>query len=537
MNKYRLILFMSCLVSTTVFAGFSLVPAQAQTAPDFASSIGINAQTTVQAIRADDFTGTFGVNTHLGWAGVSYNNFAVVQNAIAYLGVKHAREGMPYGGMMASMATLHTQNGVTFDVVSSSRPLNLGGDLSTLMWMAANMPGVVDAYEGPNEFNTNDDSAPGILRGQNSRNNFAWGPAANTYYFNGLRSHSALSGIRYVGVTTASAQAWQAASMGDMSAHVDVSSWHTYYGNGERHPAANLASGYANAHATAPSRPMWYTETGCTSASNAGYTWCGYDNNDAKLMLNVMADAVHTGAQRAYFYELLNDHPGNPSSYDTEGGFGLLDGYGNPKAQAAAIHNLMTVMADGGAWFQPSSVSYSVSGLPGGAQSMALQKSNGDSYLMFWNEGATAAPITVTLSVAHALSVYDPLIGTDPAAIAATSDHISFAVPDHPVLLRIGAAATPPPPPRPYTESANASVVLAGSTVALTDALGNAWTITSGGAVGLNGHPVPGTSSVAELAYVGHVLWQENTGRNWYGVTGMSGGSVTWNGPTTSPMP
>lgn len=400
------------------------------------------AQTTVQAIRASDFVNSLGVNTHLGWGNSSYTNTATVQKAIAYLGVRHVRDSIPFGTMVASMKMLHDQNGVTFDVVSHSAPLDLAADISGLMWMVQNAPGVIDGFEGPNEFNANDDHAPGILGGANSRNNFPWGPAANAYYYAGLRSHTALGGIRYVGVTTSNASTAQAASMGDMSAHVDVSSWHTYFNNGEQ-PYGHLARGYSNAHATAPSRPMWYTETGCTSSSETAYTWCGNAPADAKLMLNVMADAVHVGGGRAYVYELLNNRLGTPALTDTEGGFGLFDGSGSPKHQAVALHNLMSILADSGSNFTPTSINYSVSNLPSGAQSMALQKSSGDTYLMFWAEptgGVIPSTVTVTLSARHALSVYDPLFGADPAGNTVTADHISLAVSDHPVLVRIGAA-------------------------------------------------------------------------------------------------
>ena len=46
------------------------------------------------------------------------------------------------------------------------------------------------------------------------------------------------------------------------------------------------------------------------------------------------------------------------------------------------------------------------------------------------------------------------------------------------------------------------TVVLAGSTAAITDASGNKWTITSGGQVAINGVVDPVTSGVIELAYV-----------------------------------
>ena len=89
--------------------------------------------------------------------------------------------------------------------------------------------------------------------------------------------------------------------------------------------------------------------------------------------------------------------------------------------------------------------------------------------------------------------------------------------------------------PLPVKASANDTVVKAGSTAAITDASGNAWTITSGGQVAVNGVTDALTSNVTELAYVNGAIWQENTSSNWYSETQPND---SWSGPTTvSPLP
>jgi hypothetical protein len=85
------------------------------------------------------------------------------------------------------------------------------------------------------------------------------------------------------------------------------------------------------------------------------------------------------------------------------------------------------------------------------------------------------------------------------------------------------------------TPSANDTVVLAGSTAAITDASGNAWTITSGGQVAVNGAVDAITGGVIELAYVNGTIWQENNSDAWYGETAPND---SWSpGTTTSPLP
>lgn len=82
-------------------------------------------------------------------------------------------------------------------------------------------------------------------------------------------------------------------------------------------------------------------------------------------------------------------------------------------------------------------------------------------------------------------------------------------------------------------ESPNNTVVTTvGPTI--TDASANVFSISVGAQVVINGTPDGATSNVIELAYVNHVLWQENTVGNWYNYLGSPG---SYGGPTTiSPL-
>ncbi len=96
---------------------------------------------------------------------------------------------------------------------------------------------------------------------------------------------------------------------------------------------------------------------------------------------------------------------------------------------------------------------------------------------------------------------------------------------------------TPPvtPPPVTVIPSANDTIVLAGSTAAITDAAGNKWTITSGAQVAVNGTADATTANVTELAIVNGTIWQENASGLWWGETSPAAG---WTGGTaTSPLP
>lgn len=93
-----------------------------------------------------------------------------------------------------------------------------------------------------------------------------------------------------------------------------------------------------------------------------------------------------------------------------------------------------------------------------------------------------------------------------------------------------------PPPPQPVV-SPNDTIVLAGSTAAITDAAGNKWTITSGGQVAVNGTVDAATYKVTELAYVNGVVWQEDFANLWWGKTSPGGSWMPTAGTSTSPLP
>ena len=106
----------------------------------------------------------------------------------------------------------------------------------------------------------------------------------------------------------------------------------------------------------------------------------------------------------------------------------------------------------------------------------------------------------------------------------------------------ISTLPTPTPVPIPVstptpTPSANDTVVHAGSTAAVTDASGNAWTITSGGQVAINGTTDTTTGKVIELAYVNGEVWQENSDKYWWGRTSPTAPWSPSPGTTTSPLP
>jgi endoglucanase len=97
-----------------------------------------------------------------------------------------------------------------------------------------------------------------------------------------------------------------------------------------------------------------------------------------------------------------------------------------------------------------------------------------------------------------------------------------------------GTSTSPLTPPLAASPN-NTVVTTAGP--AIEDASGNAWSITAGGQVAVNGVADPTTANVTELAYENGLVWQENTAGLWWS---KSIPSDAWGPPlgtSTSPLP
>jgi hypothetical protein len=131
-----------------------------------------------------------------------------------------------------------------------------------------------------------------------------------------------------------------------------------------------------------------------------------------------------------------------------------------------------------------------------------------------------------------------PTASWAPGAGTATSPLPAAPVPTATPTPAPTPTPTPAPTPAPTaTPSANDTVVLAGSAASIIDASGNAWTITSGGQVSVNGAADTTTANVTELAYVNGEVWQENASDLWWGKTSPTASWSPGAGTATSPLP
>jgi hypothetical protein len=484
------------------------------------------------------FIDTIGVVMRIDQGTVHYGNVQDDLSDLRYLGIHNTRNGA--GGPYNTYLTL-AQNGIKFDlgVVGGNTSNAIIDSEFTNVIDALNkaVPGAVNAVEGANEVNN-------FALTYNGQSGYAAALAAQqyiyakvhadpllqgtaVYYFTGWGAGSAIYGNIPIGPNPATTPGL-----------ADYDNNHPYPSGGN--PPAAAMSRTANYYNENPATgPGVYTEAGYSDSGGFGSTL--NQTGVAKYMLDLLMDDAKNNIFRTYLYELM----------DGGDGLGLFDANNNAKPVATAIHNLTSILVDSGSASPAATpANYSISSLPVSGQSMALLKANGATDIVVWAEpkisGSTPSPattVTVNLGATYGtVKIFDPLQGTGPIQTLSNVSSTTISVSDHPIIVETEPGSTPvqpppPPPPPPPVVSPNDTVVLAGSTAAITDAAGNKWTITSGGQIAVNGVVDPVTYRVTELAYVNGVVWQEDFANLWWGKTSPDAAWMPTAGTSTSPLP
>ncbi|MHC2674638.1 hypothetical protein ACVI1J_006801 [Bradyrhizobium diazoefficiens] len=409
-------------------------------------------------LSASTFISSIGVNVHVGYSWGAYDNLALVEDDLKYLGVTKLRGGLATSPEAQPIVEGLAKDGYKFDlVVPSGVPEGgtaaLQAYLESVKEFAASHPGSVIALEGLNEANIQGFS----YNGSSSVSAAAQFQAA---YYNAIKVDAALKDIPVYNLSLGYNDTTDYAKLGDMSGATDYANSHAYVSTSLT-PAAALQALLGNATSITPGDPVVITETGYTTKSDTPYVGAS-ENVQAKSILNTLVDAYKDGVSTTYLYQLLDASASNDPT-DPESHWGLFNGDGTPKLAATAIHNLTTILADDGTGGHTptASLNYTLDGLPASGNSMVLGKSNGAYELVVWAEpkiwnDATdteisnpTSSVTVNLgSVHHLINVYDPLKGSSPIATYTDVSQIVVPITDHPLIIEIdaptGGGTTPP---------------------------------------------------------------------------------------------
>ena len=384
------------------------------------------------SIRAADFVGSLGINAHLAQLNASTTSAKTVA-ALRYLGIDHVRDAAAPALLQGStiFSTL-ADAGVKFDMLlpAGYDPID---SINRIAQFVQAHPGSVTAVEGPNEI----DHWPVTYGGMTG---VAGAVAFLSAAIGAAKTTFSLASVDTYNLTGAG----RAAIGGDDAGFVNI---HPYPKLGAQ-PYTLLYA--AIARNGVPGKGVVITEAGYhTGTGNA--TWEGVDQiTQAKLTLNLVADAAKLGVAHTYLYQLLDY--ADPSGAAVDKNIGLFTASFQPKLAATALHNLTNILADNTATsgsFSTHDLNYSLSGAPAGGNSLLLEKANGVHDIMLWSEpdiwnevthsAIAVAGTTETLDFGQAVDVrvYDPLLSDQPIASYSQVSSITVSVSDHPLIVEV----------------------------------------------------------------------------------------------------
>jgi hypothetical protein len=413
-------------------------------------------------MRSSAFLNTLGVNTHLPYTDGGYANISNVIADIKYLGVDQVRDGISDGSNGSAPLSSYiavAQAGVHFTFITeATTTATLQADIALVDQVNKAVPGSVTAVEGPNEINNQPITYNGVGGLQGALN-------LQTALYSMVHSDPNLSGVA---VDYFTGYGNGGLAMGPDTATTpglaDYDNQHPYPNQGDA-PEQWVNRTQALPNATSPTTPAVYTETGYNTDGGTS----GGVNQDvqANYTLDLLMDDAKAGIVHTDLYQLMDAYqPGSPQGDD---GFGLFDPSNAPKEAATAIHNLTTILADTGskaATFTTTPLNYSVSGLASTGNSMELQKSNGATDIVMWNEPQiwneskgteiTSPTDAVTLNLGatyQKVEVFDPLSSTVAVETLSNVSSVSLGLTDHPLIVEVEpqTGTTPPVTTPPVT--------------------------------------------------------------------------------------
>jgi hypothetical protein len=344
-------------------------------------------------VEADQFVESIGVNVHLGYTNtLYYNNFPLIESALATLQVRHVRDSAPIAAPPGFYANHSALAAYKIHGLFSAAITDLPSQIASYPGLFTF--GYFEAFEPPDECDVSS------LCGQ------PW--ASNLIAFLPTLQSNAGS---YPVLGPSFASPLGAPQVGNVAEYTGYGNLHNYKGGWNPGFAGSWGYDYVNylsdalaiqlAGITNPGQPVMSTETGYTNAIATETTQLGYpagtlepydansisEANAATYMPRVPLMAWLNGIQRTYIYELLSS-PGED--------YGLLRGDGSQKPAFLALENLIGTLMDTGYSFTPTPLAYTITGGDSTMRHLLLQKRNSKYYLVIWLESSIYNKFTNT---------------------------------------------------------------------------------------------------------------------------------------------
>jgi hypothetical protein len=378
------------------------------------------------AVPVQSFLDSLAVNTHMDQYE---SNAAEVYDKLNYLGVRTIRDHYSEDGRLRGNYVYLAERGIYFDM------LHYSSDFGVLVRDAAVMAGMPNgalvAVEGPNEINNFAFTCDGSTwQGGFPNNNGAAAQCFMENYYSRIKADPRLANISVYNLTGGTSVVDpDKYGLLTLAGLADLGNIHVYPAIQEQ-PRSALLRALGGEYLDVPPSKAVITESGYQTAEVG-------EQAQARYYLNLYLDAFKAGFRKTYIYELTDN---------TAETFGFFDTANKPKLSATALRNLTTVLADTGSP-REGSLNYSITGMPGEAYSIAMQRSSGAFNLIVWDERPIwdkasitppAAPVNVRLGNTFSkVSVYEPLRGSAPVQQQSGISSIDLKLSGEPIVLEL----------------------------------------------------------------------------------------------------
>jgi hypothetical protein len=393
-----------------------------------------------RAIPAEEFTNSIGINLHINYFDRLYGNFNLVKQKLNKLPIRHVRDGAQlinrdYDSLMYGRWIELQSMGIKFNAVLDPRGSIKQPSLVNLQALIEHSHGAIESIEGPNELDiSNLKGWPGVLAAYQSQ------------IFQSVRSQKQISDIHVVAPSMAFIR--NGRTIAELRTDADFGNLHSY-------PAGQMPSNIFPeqldiAHEIFGSLPIVMTETGYHNALA--------DKNDqpgvselaaAKYVPRIFLENFLHGISRTYLYELFDEAP-NPDLNDNQLHWGLIRNDGTEKPAYTALANLLSILDEQHHSYPTQHLTLSISGDSDNIHHLVIEKSNGNFYLILWQEVSSydtkserdinIVPRNLVLNLPNGPYIalfYDPLLSSSAKLTYKAIKRIQLQVPDYPVIIEL----------------------------------------------------------------------------------------------------
>lgn len=413
----------------------------------------------VTTARADSLVEAMGARINVQLAKSAYGDLTAVRDAVAYIGLRYAREATIAPSFNPTMAS-HQAKGWPMLAAVGCRMITImakaDGSEGSIAEFAAyhkstfggDTGGVLWGIENANEWNgvrgTGVGHGVSPLTGKTYNAAYPrWAEQLTTWQQSMWRTYSAdpqLDGLAVVGPALVNATPGNSQVLVDVAndvtggtsglqPYVTHSNYHVYCGQAAglsqpSVPSWHLDQKVSAMQVQAPSRPWVCTEAGMHNALDSTNTAFSAHSQTAAGIYAPRMTLEHLlrGTLRQWFFGLVDDMP-DPNLNDQDNAFGLFNYDWTPKPAAVAAKRMVALFSDPGPTFTPTQTNLTVSGDPSMMlHSLRFGKRDGTTLLALWRDVSVwdyvtqsdldvpAQNATVTLPNPSTVQMYRPSV-------------------------------------------------------------------------------------------------------------------------------